>query len=85
MAAGPYRTCVGCRNRRPQNEMIRLGRSTGGTVEIGRRAPGRGAYLCGDAACLEAALQRGALGRALRCDGVPERLQHELMRKVTDG
>lgn len=85
MEPGPYRTCVGCRSKRPQKDLIRLGRSSGGAVEIGSAAPGRGAYLCRDAACLEAALQRGSLLRALRCDEVPEHLQHELMRKVTDG
>ena len=30
-----------------------------------RRAPGRGAYLCG-AGCLTAAVKRGSLGRAFR-------------------
>lgn len=79
------RTCVGCRSRRPQNEMIRLGRSSGGSLEIGTHAPGRGAYLCREEACVRAALQRGSLRAALRCDAVPERVQHELMRKVTDG
>jgi hypothetical protein len=37
------------------------------------KAPGRGAYLCGEAACLEAAGKRGRLQRALKAadgDGV---------------
>lgn len=79
------RTCVGCRSRRPQNEMIRVGRSSGGSLEVGAEAPGRGAYLCRQATCVEVALQRGSLRGALRCAAVPERLQHELMRKVMDG
>ena len=30
--------------------------------------PGRGAWLCADAACLDAAVKRRAFGRALRAD-----------------
>ena len=30
------------------------------------KAPGRGAYLCGQQACLEAALRRGSIQRALK-------------------
>lgn len=85
MGAGPIRTCVGCRSKRPQAELIRVGLSSGGTVEIGAHAPGRGAYLCRDEGCVDAAVQRGSLRRALRYGGLPEQLQQELMRKVSDG
>jgi predicted RNA-binding protein YlxR (DUF448 family) len=38
-----------------------------GEVAIDRsgRAPGRGAYVCDDAVCQQAAVARGAVGRAL--------------------
>ncbi|MBV9972043.1 MAG: YlxR family protein [Candidatus Eremiobacteraeota bacterium] len=44
----PIRTCVGCRERRPQGSMRRFVRSTHGwKADAGqRRADGRGAYLC---------------------------------------
>lgn len=64
--ARPQRTCVGCRRKRAASELIRL------TVEAGRvrvaepGTPGRGAYLCPDLACLEAAEKRRAFGRAFR-------------------
>jgi len=40
----------------------------GGRPVLDRHAPGRGAWLCPDAACLDTALRRRALGRALRAD-----------------
>ena len=62
----PQRTCVGCRRVRPKMEMIRLARTPGGTVVVDRaaRAPGRGAYVCPRAECVERARRR--LGGALR-------------------
>ncbi|MBB6097733.1 hypothetical protein HNR42_001150 [Deinobacterium chartae] len=44
----PERTCVACRRKRPQAELLRLRREgTGWVLEQGRRS-GRGAYLCAD-------------------------------------
>ena len=42
-------------------------RAPDGTVQAdpGGRAPGRGAYVCHDRACIDAAITRGALARAL--------------------
>ncbi len=64
---GPQRTCVGCRRRTAQADLIRLVVGPDG-IAVGRTRPGRGAWLCDDAACVEAALAKGALARALRVD-----------------
>ena len=49
----PMRTCIGCRNVRPKNEMIRIVRTKDGLVEpdITGKAEGRGAYVCKNAEC----------------------------------
>lgn len=61
---GPERSCIGCRRKRAQHELIRL-RVEDGRVRLATPgAPGRGAYLCPDPACLEAAGRRRAFGRA---------------------
>jgi predicted RNA-binding protein YlxR (DUF448 family) len=65
--------------------MVRLGRGSDGTVSSGAGAPGRGAYLCRDAACFETAFTTGRLRRALKCERLPETLRQELMRKELDG
>ncbi len=85
MEAGPLRTCVGCRTKRPQQELIRIGRSSDGAVSIGAAALGRGAYLCRKRDCIGAAFEHDRLRRALRSERLPEGLLHELMRKGTDG
>jgi predicted RNA-binding protein YlxR (DUF448 family) len=43
----PQRTCVGCRTVFPQPDLRRFTRRDGRwVVDAGRRADGRGAYLC---------------------------------------
>ena len=66
MSAAPERTCVGCRRRRPQGELVRLVGAEGRVVPALPGAPGRGAYVCPDAQCLEAAVKRRAFARAFR-------------------
>ena len=76
MGPGPVRTCVACRRRRPQRELIRVARRPDGRVlpdVLGSRAEGRGAYVCPDKECIERAVGSGRLNRALRLAGtVPE-------------
>ncbi|HEX2863990.1 MAG TPA: YlxR family protein, partial [Deinococcales bacterium] len=46
---GPVRSCVSCRTRRPQGELLRLARTERGIeIDPERRLPGRGAYVCPD-------------------------------------
>lgn len=71
--ADPERTCVGCRAKGPQRELLRVVRSPAGevTVDVGGRSPGRGAYLHRDPGCVGLARRRRVLDRALRCP-IPE-------------
>jgi predicted RNA-binding protein YlxR (DUF448 family) len=65
---------VACRATRPKKELIRIVRTPGGAIEAdatGRKA-GRGAYLCADRACWEAALAKGSVARALAVSAGPE-------------
>jgi uncharacterized protein len=70
VAAGrqPQRTCVVCRSTTAKRALHRIVRSPAGSVgyDPTGKAPGRGAYLCGQPACLEAALRRGSIQRALK-------------------
>jgi predicted RNA-binding protein YlxR (DUF448 family) len=61
----PTRTCVGCRRRAPQTELVRCVLDGVGSARISRTAPGRGAWLCGPA-CLDPAIRRGGFERAWR-------------------
>ncbi len=64
----PVRTCVGCRQEADKKTLVRVVRDTGGgaAIDATGRAPGRGAYLHRDAACVEIARKKRALDRALK-------------------
>ena len=61
------RQCLGCREMKPKKELIRIVRSSEGTLSLDSKGklPGRGAYLCCDVQCLERALKSRAVERAL--------------------
>lgn len=65
----PQRSCIACREQRPQRELIRLVRTAEGAVKVDEspaRAAGRGAYLCPDPACWRRALASHAVARTLK-------------------
>ena len=79
----PQRQCMGCRERKPKKELIRVVRGTDGTVSLdfGGKAPGRGAYICPDPQCLQKAIKSKSLDRSLEVtipQEVYERLQKEM-------
>ncbi len=64
----PQRTCVACRSTSDKRELVRIVRSPAGTVEVdptGKQA-GRGAYLCRQTECWDAALKKDRVASALR-------------------
>ena len=79
----PQRQCMGCRERKNKPELIRVVRSPEGTVSLDFRgkAPGRGAYICPDPACLKKAQKSKSLERSLEVP-IPEevfaRLEQEM-------
>ena len=64
--AAPERTCIGCRRRQKQDELVRLRVEGGRVVPAGLGSTGRSAYLCPDQRCLAAAEKRRAFARAFR-------------------
>ena len=66
----PVRTCIGCRGRAAKRDLFRVVWGTPGVRPDPRQVePGRGAYLHRDERCLDLAVKRKALGRALRLTG----------------
>lgn len=65
----PMRMCVGCREMKPKKELLRVVKSPEGAVSIDvtGRKPGRGAYVCKSAVCLEKAIRQHQLERAFEC------------------
>jgi predicted RNA-binding protein YlxR (DUF448 family) len=60
--------CVGCREVRRHDELIRVVTGTDGELAVSRDLPGRGAWLCSDSAleCATIASRRNRWSVALR-------------------
>ena len=70
----PVRTCVGCRERATKSDLLRLvavvdGSSWSVVPDLTGRMSGRGAHLHPSQTCLDQAVRRRALPRALRLEG----------------
>ena len=63
--SGPVRTCIGCRTRRPDQDLVRVAFVDGDFV-VNQRGVGRGAWLCRDQSCVINAGKTKAFSRALR-------------------
>lgn len=68
------RMCVGCREMKPKRELLRVVRSPEDAISLDRtgKKPGRGAYICPNAACLAKAVKTRQLERALEHPVAPE-------------
>ena len=80
----PERLCVGCQEKHPKKELIRIVRSPEGefSVDLTGKKSGRGAYLCACASCLAKARKAKRLERAFGVpvpDDVYERLTEEIL------
>jgi predicted RNA-binding protein YlxR (DUF448 family) len=75
----PLRTCAVCREVHPKRSMTRLVRRADGTVaaDPSGKAPGRGTYLCDQAACREPRRLTEGVQRALGGSLVPDALLGE--------
>ena len=91
----PLRMCVGCGEMKPKKELLRIVKAPDSTDENGAvipgeislvttgRKPGRGAYICHNPACLQAAAKARRLERAFSCriePAVYEALEEEMRR-----
>ena len=86
----PMRQCLGCREMLPKKELIRVVRSPEGVVSLDFKGklPGRGAYVCPQAACLAKARKSRALERAFETAlpaEVYEALEQQMEEVPTDG
>jgi uncharacterized protein len=75
----PLRTCAVCREVHPKRSMTRLVRRADGSVaaDPSGKAPGRGTYLCDQAACREPRRLAEGVQRALGGSLMPDALLAE--------
>lgn len=66
----PERQCMGCNEKKPKPELLRVVRAPDGSVSLdftGKKS-GRGAYICRDVRCLQKAVKTRRLSRSLECE-----------------
>jgi uncharacterized protein len=86
------RTCVVCRGTTAKRTLHRIVRSPEGTVAYDPtgKAAGRGAYLCGQPTCLDMAVRRRSIQRALKvtdavvADAAVEALRNRMLSGSAD-
>ncbi len=71
----PLRICVGCREKKPKRDLLRLVRTPEGKVLLdpGGKMSGRGAYICRRLSCL---------AKALKGKRLEKNLEHHLSEEV---
>ena len=65
----PQRTCIGCRQVKDKKDLLRIVHTPEDSfhLDLTGKAKGRGAYICPEKACIEAAFKKGTLAKSLRC------------------
>ena len=73
----PQRTCVGCGSVTAKRQLVRIVRGLDGEVRVDPtgKAAGRGAYLCANSPCWDAALKKKRLEHSLNVTISPAGLE----------
>ncbi len=81
----PVRQCIGCGERKEKKELVRIvfDPERGFSIDPAGRSGGRGAYLCPDPGCVEAAGRKKAFSRAFRLT-VPAEAVTDLKQQIKD-
>lgn len=79
----PLRKCLGCGEMKPKKELVRVVKNQDGEIslDLTGKKPGRGAYICRDLACLQAARKARRIERGFSCqipDEIYDRMEEEL-------
>ncbi|MGI5888253.1 MAG: RNase P modulator RnpM [Oscillospiraceae bacterium] len=79
----PMRLCTGCRESKPKKELLRIVKSPDGEVSVDEtgRKPGRGAYICRNAECLDKARKNRSLERTFEMK-ISEEVYEELEKEI---
>lgn len=81
----PMRRCLGCYESKPKKELIRIVKSKEGEISLDKtgKKPGRGAYICGNEACLEKAIKSKRLEKEFEME-IGEEVYTLLRREINE-
>lgn len=79
----PVRQCMGCREMKPKNEMVRIIRTPENEICLDKtgRMNGRGAYICMNIECFNKAVRSKAVERALKVS-IPDDIYEAIGREM---
>ena len=82
----PLRKCLGCNEMKPKKELTRIVRSPEGEISFDTtgRKPGRGAYLCPQKKCLQAAKKAKRLEKTFSAS-IPEEVYTQVEEALNNG
>ena len=85
MKSIPLRTCMGCNEKKPKKELVRIVKSKEGQISLDRtgKAEGRGAYICDSAECLEKVIKSKRLEKVLESP-ISEEVYNNLRGVIVD-
>lgn len=80
----PIRTCISCRAKRNQDSLIRMV-NYGGRISLnqGKILPGKGLYLCNNAACVSKAFRSRIFNKVCKMQVDTNEIYHELKTKFS--
>ena len=81
----PLRMCTGCGEMKPKKELVRVVRDPEGnlSLDLTGKKSGRGAYICRNLSCLQAARKNRGLERAFSCR-IPAEVYDEMERELKE-
>ncbi len=81
----PQRTCIGCNTQKNKKEFIRIVKNKEGEISIDKtgKAPGRGAYICDNAECLEKAIKSKRLEKSFEMK-IEDTIYEELRKRIKE-
>ena len=81
----PLRTCMGCNEKKPKKELVRIVKNKEGQIFIDKtgKLEGRGAYICDSKECLERIVKSKRLEKVLESQ-ISEEVYNNLRGVVVD-
>ena len=81
----PLRTCMGCNEKKPKKELVRIVKNKDGQIFIDRtgKAEGRGAYICDSIECLDKVIKSKRLEKVFESK-ISEEIYNNLRGVIID-
>ena len=82
----PLRQCVGCSERKPKGELLRVVRTPEGESVLDKtgRKNGRGVYVCSSVKCFNKSRKSGRISSHLECE-IPDEIYAALEAEIAQG